>query len=232
MRLRHALTFISVVVSMPIALRAQDSGIEFLSGPTFILSDKATAAGIDGTLTVFLKVDRTGTVKNVSILAGPIWPCDSTPKMEIKEVREAVKRNILASKFSPATKAGVPIDAEATLDFAIGRAYREAMGEDKSRKSRWVVNVADIREKALSIPKPSFTGITGTVAVRVLIGESGKVISAGTVRGHPALHGTSRQAACHARFPQTIVDGKPIQVLGLIHYNFVRTSRRLSPPWL
>ena len=217
------ITFIFVVFSTSIALLAQDRSIEFLSGPEFRLSDKAIAAGIDGTLTVSFKVDRTGNVKNVNILAGPIWPCDSYPGSAIKEVREAVKKNILASKFSTATKGGKPVDGEAILDFAIGIAYQEAIkGKTNASKSRWVVDVATIGQTALRLPKPMYTGIPGVASVRVLIGENGEVISAGAVRGHPRLHASSRMAACEAKFPPAVVDGKPIKVTSLIHYEYTR----------
>jgi hypothetical protein len=218
---------ILTILSTASLSNAQDRGIEFLSGPEFNLSDRAAAAGIDGTLTVSFKVDHTGSVKGVSILAGPIWPCDSSPSSTIKEVREAVKENILASKFSPAMKAGKPVDAEATLDFAIGIAYKEALKGKQSGQSRWVVDVSTLGEKALKLPAPVSAGIPGVVSVRVLINESGDVISAGAVGGHPSLRATSRLAACDARFPPTLVDGKPIKVTGIITYEFTRSFVRV-----
>lgn len=147
MRIRRLATVVFAVLAISVASVAQDRGIEFLSGPDFNLSDKAAAAGIDGTLTVSFKVDRSGNVKEVDILAGPIWPCDSSPGSVIKEVREAVKQNILASKFSPATKNGKPVDAGATLDFAIGVAYKEALKGKQGGKSRWVVDVTTLGRK-------------------------------------------------------------------------------------
>lgn len=224
MRIGNIVTVVFVVLVLSIAILAQDRGIEFISGPEFVLSEKAEAAGIDGSLTVSFKVDRAGTVKDVSILAGPIWPCDSSPGSTIKEVRQAVKNNILASKFSPATKDGKPIDAEATLDFAIGVAYREAIKGKPGGKSRWVVDVGTMGEKALSLPLPFPTGFPGIATVRVLIGETGDVIAAGTIRGNPRLHATSRMAACDARFPPTAVDGKPVKVTSLITYEYSRWS--------
>jgi hypothetical protein len=214
-----ALLVIFIVLSQTVD--AQDRGVEFVSGPTFKLSESAVAAGIDGSLTVSFEVDRTGHVKDVRVLAGPIWPCNSTPNSELKKVREAVKENILASKFSPATKDGQPIDADATLDFAIGEAYREALKGETTTKSKWVVDAANVPEQtATSLPIPSHPGFIGGSTVRVIIGEDGHVISAGTIRGNLGSHASSRRAACGARFPPTIVDGKAIKVTGLIHYEF------------
>jgi hypothetical protein len=220
MRIGKIVNVVFVVLALPIAVLAQDSGIEFLSGPEFVLSDKAVAAGIDGTLTVSFEVDRTGAVKDVRIIAGPIWPCNSSPGSAIKEVREAVKQNILASKFSPATKNGRPVDGDATLDFAIGIAYREAVQGKPGVKSRWVVDVGTMGEKALRLPVPLATGVPGVTSVRVLIGETGDVIAAGAISGNRRLHAPSRMAACDATFPPTLVDGKPLKVTGVITYDF------------
>ena len=65
------------------------------------------------------------------------------------------------------------------------------------------------------------------MTVRVLIGESGDVLSAGAVSGRMLLHVPSRMAACEARFPPTIIDGKPIKVTGLITYEFTRSFVRV-----
>ena len=222
MRIGEIAAVTCVLIAMSITVVAQDRGIQYLSGPEFALSDKAMAAGIDGTLTVSFKVDRTGTVKGVSILAGPIWPCDSHPGSEIKAVREAVKQNILASKFSPATKNGKPVDAEATLDFAIGIAYREAVDGKPGAKTLWVVDAGTMGKKALRLSVPSSVGFAGTATVRVLIGESGDVIAAGAVRGMIRLHVPSRKAACDSRFPPTFVNGKAIKVTGVITYEYAR----------
>jgi len=223
MRIGKIVNVVFVALALSVAIFGQERGIEFLSGPEFVLSEKARAAGIDGTLTVSFKVDRTGAVKDVSVLAGPIWPCRSSPSSAIKEVREAVKQNILASKFSPAIKAGKPVDGDATLDFEIGITYREAIKGKPGGNSRWVVDVGTMGAKGLHIPVPMATGFLDVATVRVLIGESGDVIAAGTIRGNPRHHAVSRMAACDARFPPTIVDGKPTKVTGLITYEFSRS---------
>ena len=220
MRPHLFLTFGFVMIILSTALIAQDRGIEFVSGPEFQLSQTAIDAGIDGSFSVSFKVDRTGTIKNVKILAGPIWPCDSTPIEEIKSVREAVKENILASKFSPATKGGRAIDAEATLDFAIGEAYKEAMKKEAKTNSRWVVDVGSLQKEATYLAVPYASSISGVASVRVLMSETGNVIAAGTVRGPSLLHAPSRRAACDSRFPPTVVDGKAIKATGTITYEY------------
>lgn len=81
--------------------------------------------------------------------------------------------------------------------------------------------------KAISLPKPPYPPIaraahaSGTVTVQVTIDESGKVISAHAIGGHPLLQQAAVQAAYGARFTPTQLSGQPVKVTGVITYNFV-----------
>jgi protein TonB len=81
--------------------------------------------------------------------------------------------------------------------------------------------------KAVSLPKPAYPSIaraaraSGAVTVQVTIDESGKVISARAVGGHPLLQQAAVQAAYGARFSPTLLSGQPVKVTGVITYNFV-----------
>jgi hypothetical protein len=78
--------------------------------------------------------------------------------------------------------------------------------------------------KALSLPEPGFpvTDASGAVVVVVTVDETGKVIAAHAVSGHPSLRARSEEAARKARFTPTTLCGKPVKVNGSIIYNFVR----------
>jgi periplasmic protein TonB len=81
--------------------------------------------------------------------------------------------------------------------------------------------------KAISLPKPPYPPIaraahaSGTVTVQVTIDESGKVISAHAVGGHPLLQQAAVQAAYQANFAPTMLSGQPVKVTGVLTYNFV-----------
>jgi len=81
--------------------------------------------------------------------------------------------------------------------------------------------------KALSLPKPAYPPIakqahaSGTVVVQVTISESGSVISAAAMSGHPLLRAAAVAAARGARFSPTKLSGQPVKVTGVITYNFV-----------
>jgi periplasmic protein TonB len=90
-----------------------------------------------------------------------------------------------------------------------------------------LVSKGVITSQAISLPKPYYpplakqTGTQGLVSVQVLIDESGKVISAKTISGHPLLAAAAQKAAYEARFSPTILGDRPVKVSGVITYNFV-----------
>lgn len=81
--------------------------------------------------------------------------------------------------------------------------------------------------KATSLPKPPYppaaraVGASGAVSIQVLIDESGNVISANAVSGHPLLRPDSESAARGSTFSPTLLCGQPVKVSGVITYNFV-----------
>ncbi len=88
--------------------------------------------------------------------------------------------------------------------------------------SKGVVNGSAVR-----LPRPSYpaaaraVGARGAVNVQVVINKRGRVISARAVSGHPLLRRSAEQAARRARFRPTLLSGQPVNVTGVIVYNFV-----------
>jgi TonB family protein len=85
-----------------------------------------------------------------------------------------------------------------------------------------------INGKATSLPVPTYPtaaislNVQGSVDVQVMIDETGKVISAKAVNGHPLLRGPAERAAFGARFSPTKLSDVPVKVTGVIVYNFKR----------
>ena len=84
-----------------------------------------------------------------------------------------------------------------------------------------------LNSEAKYLPKPSYPvmakqiRVQGTVAVQVLIDETGKVISAKALSGHPLLVAESVKAAMQARFSPTMIGDRPVKISGVITYNFL-----------
>lgn len=83
-----------------------------------------------------------------------------------------------------------------------------------------------LNEKAISLPRPAYPQVakaaraSGAVVVDVVVDETGKVVSANAVSGHPLLRQSAVQAAYQARFRPTMLSGTPVKVSGTITYNF------------
>ncbi len=90
------------------------------------------------------------------------------------------------------------------------------------------VNGGVLNGKALSLPKPTYSqeakdaGASGEVEVKIVVDESGNVIWARAITGHPLLQKAAQDAAYQAKFPPTTVEGKPEKVAGILVYKFVR----------
>jgi protein TonB len=84
-----------------------------------------------------------------------------------------------------------------------------------------------ITSKVIDKPAPPYpqiaraAGISGPVAVQILVDEQGHVVSAKATSGNPLLQTAAVQAAYRARFTPTTLSGQPVKVTGSITYNFV-----------
>lgn len=81
--------------------------------------------------------------------------------------------------------------------------------------------------KAVSLPNPEYPVIAmkanaqGSVDVEVTVDETGHVIAARAISGHPLLQAASVAAARQAVFQPTSVNGESVKVNGVLRYNFV-----------
>jgi TonB family protein len=62
--------------------------------------------------------------------------------------------------------------------------------------------------------------VSGTVSVEVVIDESGNVIQATVVDGHPSLRQSALDAAKQWKFRPILLSGQPIKVVGVLIFNF------------
>lgn len=84
-----------------------------------------------------------------------------------------------------------------------------------------------LNSKAVSLPQPPYPPIAkaaraaGAVPVEVVVDESGAVVFAEAVSGHPLLRQAAVAAARNARFAPFKLSGRPVKVQGFITYHFV-----------
>lgn len=99
--------------------------------------------------------------------------------------------------------------------------YEKIFGYNPFVKADNVVN-----GKALKLVKPPYPQeakdrrLTGTVKIRVKINEKGDVIQARAACGKGILESASEEAAWLSKFSPTLLNGQPVEVTGVIVYNF------------
>ncbi len=81
----------------------------------------------------------------------------------------------------------------------------------------WAVRL--VQPQYPTVAKDAHAG--GQVQVQVLIDETGKVISAVAISGHPLLYGAAIEAAKESKFTPTIKSGVAVKVRGMIIYHFI-----------
>lgn len=80
---------------------------------------------------------------------------------------------------------------------------------------------------AIYLPKPAYPEaakkdhISGQVQVKVVLDETGKVVSAEAMFGPEQLRAAAVEAAKRARFKPTVIGGVPEKVFGIVLYDFV-----------
>jgi TonB family protein len=90
-----------------------------------------------------------------------------------------------------------------------------------------VVRKPILNGEAKYLPKPPYPEMArqlklhGVVNVQVLVDETGRVVSAKAVSGHPLFVREAQRAALQARFGPTLLGDQPVKVSGVITYNFV-----------
>jgi TonB family protein len=89
------------------------------------------------------------------------------------------------------------------------------------------VESGELNDKAIDLPKPIYPGearkakVTGQVKVRVIVAETGKVLSADIVSGPKQLWMAAIEAARQARFNPTLIGGSAVKITGILTYDFV-----------
>ncbi len=187
--------------------------------------DALREAGIEGMVAVNVTIDEAG---NVAEARADIFDQrmrkaeDGTvlePAIVDPQLRIAAENAALGAKFSPTLLQGTAVQVKGKIVYNFSAAVQKAPGEK-------AVSVGVLNGKAISLPLPQYPAAAkavnaeGSVTVQVVIDEEGNVISATSVSGHPLLRGVSETAARAAKFPPTLIDGKPIKVSGVLTYNF------------
>jgi TonB family protein len=109
-------------------------------------------------------------------------------------------------------------------------------GEDYPIVEQKPVHVGDLTTKIQEQPAPQYpalarsAGLSGKVAIQVIVDETGQVISARILGGPPLLGEAAMEAAYKTRLTPTEKDGRPIKVTGYLNYQFKPEPAVASKP--
>ena len=170
------------------------------------------------------KQSRTFTMKNRLALSVVIAVAFALPGYAASETSMAKPRKTPVEKLNR-TNDSKQTGGPTRTPKPEGRQNKsDANGKKTSAR---VVQGGDLTAKAISMPKVAMpadakaAGASGPVKVQVQVDESGRVISANAVSGHPALRQAATNAVRRAKFTPTKLSGQPVKVTGVIQYNFV-----------
>jgi TonB family protein len=172
-----------------------------------------------------------GTLYVTAVRPDDAWMYERLDLAANGETVSLLDRNVVQPP--PGSEVDVEEDADGSSDEDSG----EATGEDAGAPDEVIqgdgpsdaptVAAGQLDGKAISKPQPPYPALAkaaraaGKVTVQVTVDETGKVVSAAAVSGHPLLRAAAVEAAKQAKFSPTLQSGKPVKVLGVLTYDFV-----------
>jgi TonB family protein len=113
------------------------------------------------------------------------------------------------------------------IEIGIGSRRIPVVVGDSKPAPRAPISGGIMNGRARKLAKPKYPDaaraarISGSVEVRIVFDETGKVISAKAISGPPELRQASEDAAWASEFSPVKLSGQPVKVTGIIIYNFV-----------
>lgn len=135
--------------------------------------------------------------------------------------RKYAEMAAMEAKFQPKNVEGVPLFAKGILVFK-HPASMTSVGRAKTAKGLPIIIVGLVNKRAIELPKPVFPKACrceGTIRVRIIVDESGKVIDASVTEGYPLLQAATIQAARQTKFSPTY-HGGGLFIVAFLEYVF------------
>jgi TonB family protein len=101
------------------------------------------------------------------------------------------------------------------------------MSADWYRAATYTISGGSLEGKKICKPAPVYpqkaleAKVSGIVTVKLLVNETGLVVSARAIKGPRLLRKAAEGAAREAVFAPNLLGGEPVNVKGLVTYEFV-----------
>ncbi len=139
---------------------------------------------------------------------------------------ESARTAAMEAKFSPTKLSGVGVKVSGMIIYNFTGEPSTDTASAPTTRAR-MISGGVLNGKAKSLPRPQYPAAaravraSGAVTVQVEVDESGDIVEASAVSGHPLLRASAVAAARKAKFSPTMLQGQPVRIRGVITYNFV-----------
>ncbi|MBV9217232.1 MAG: TonB family protein [Acidobacteria bacterium] len=187
---------------------------KIISGPEAHFPPEAANEVYGGLVSVSVEVNKKGKVTKAKAIT-PTASCSNLKDPLLVVIEKEAKVAAEQIVFEPFEVNGEVLQPIFDVTYVLSPALAER-----------ILTADELQRGAIKLPNPIYppgarlSRISGSVTVRVIINEEGKVIAAGPVSGHSLLVPNALQAACKAVFTPTSSAGKPSHVSGTISYSF------------
>ena len=197
--------------------------------------EELRVSGIEGIVKIAITIDEEGTV----ISAEPVYEDVRIVSRDGEEIEETIaesphplliapaQKAAMEARFAPTLLSGNPVRVKGMLVYSFGADRVDPPPPTTYKKIPSQISGGVLNGKARSLPAPAYPAAaqavraSGTVTVRVVVDETGEIVSATAVSGHPLLKPAAVAAARRAKFSPTLLNGSPIRVTGILVYNFI-----------
>jgi len=217
----------SLAVAFLVAVNAAgQSAPRVLNNPNPAYPPETAQLGYSGTVKLAIKVDKDGKVKVLQAW-GPVAPCTSLNDPRVKKIRDAVIDAAQSVVFEPPTSDGKPSEIEMTISYSFDSTGKPARSKELSGGKGRIIEGGVLMGRVKHLARPDYPSgaranrLAGAVPVSVLVDVDGKVIAASALGGHKMLQGPAVDAACRSSIEPVQLSGQPVQVSGVITFNFV-----------
>lgn len=192
----------------------------------WLVQGNVNFSGQSGTANLQIPVSgpkNSGTIQARATYEGSAWMYE-----RLDLVVKSGETISLLDRSTETNELGAPPGVEGDTEDS-GDATNDDEDESDASSSSDVKTISGgvLNGKAVSKPEPPYPSLakaaraSGTVTVQVTVDETGKVIKANAVSGHPLLQSAAVVAARQAKFTPTLLSGEPVRVTGTLTYNFV-----------
>ena len=222
--MKNIFTFVFVLIAAISA--GGQSAPRVINNPDPVYPAETAELGYGGTVKLAIKVNKDGKVKVLQAW-GPVAPCSSLNDSRIKKIRESVVDAAQSVVFEPPTKEGKPTEIEMTISYTFDATGKPARSKELFGGKGRVVEGGVLMGRVKHLARPDYpTGaranrLSGAVPVSVLVDVDGRVIAASALGGHKILQGPAVDAACRSSIEPVQLSGQPVQVTGVITFNFL-----------